>query len=120
MNEQASIDAEATTEWARERTRLANERTFAAIVRTALALIGSGVAVARLLPDFHIPWVPQVISVMLIVGGGITIYWGSRSTHNVNMMLHTERGEASHWRVRTTTMILILTAVLALFVVGLD
>jgi putative membrane protein len=49
----------------------ANERTFLAWNRTALALIGVGLAVANLLPPFHIAGGRRIIALPLIALGGV-------------------------------------------------
>ena len=82
MIDKATEMAKERTDWAQERTRLAKERTFAALVRTALSFIGFGIAVAKLLPDFHPVWVAQTIGILLIVGGGATALVGFRTTHD--------------------------------------
>ena len=47
------------------RFTLANERTFLAWVRTSLALLAAAVALAQLVPPFHIPGARTVLSVVL-------------------------------------------------------
>ena len=116
MSDQASSMAEATTDWARERTRLAKERTFAALIRTALSFIGFGIAIAKLLPDLHPAWVVRTVGILLIAGGGVTAYLGSRSIHDVVTKLREEGVKEPRWFVTTTTVLLLVTAILALLV----
>ena len=120
MKAQASTMAGTTTDWARERTRLAKERTFAALVRTVLAFVGFGIAIAKLLPDLHPAWVVRTVGILLIAGGGVTAYLGSRSIHDVITKLREEGVKEPRWFVTITTLLLVVTAILALLVVGLD
>ena len=120
MNDQASSMKRTTTDWARERTRLAKERTFAALVRTVLAFIGFGIAIAKLLPDLHPAWVVRTVGILLIAGGGLAAYVGSRSVHDVIAKLREEGVKEPHWFVTATTLLLLVTAILALLVVGLE
>ncbi len=119
MNDQVTSTGNKQTDWALERTRLAKERTFAALVRTALSFIGFGIAVAKLLPDFHPVWVTQTIGILLIVGGGATAIVGFRTTHDVITKLHKEGVKEPRWFVITATLLLLVTTILALLVVGL-
>ncbi len=119
MNDQATSVGDKRTDWALERTRLAKERTFAAGIRTALSFIGFGIAVAKLLPDFHPAWVTQTIGILLIVGGGATALVGFRTTHDVITKLHEEGVKEPRWFVTTATLLLLVTTILALLVVGL-
>lgn len=120
MSDPAGNVAETTTDWARERTRLAKERTFAALVRTALSFIGFGIAIAKLIPDLHPAWVVRTIGILLIAGGGVAAYLGSRSVHDVITKLREEGVKEPRWFVTATTLLLLVTAILALLVVGLD
>ena len=119
MNDQATNMAQKSADWAQERTRLAKERTFAAVVRTALSLIGFGIAVAKLLPDLHPAWLAQTLGILLIVGGGFIVLLGFRTTHDVITKLHEEGVKESRWYVTITKLLLLVTAMLALLVVGL-
>ena len=51
------------------RFTLANERTFLAWVRTSLALLAAAVALAQLVPPFHVPGARTVLSVVLAADG---------------------------------------------------
>jgi putative membrane protein len=53
------------------RYSLANERTFLAWIRTGLALIAGGLACAQFLPPLQIRHLREVISVALLVLGGV-------------------------------------------------
>ena len=53
------------------RFSLANERTFLAWIRTALALLAGGLACAQFLPPLPIEHLREVISVALLVLGGV-------------------------------------------------
>ncbi|MEV6349379.1 DUF202 domain-containing protein [Actinoplanes sp. NPDC051851] len=53
------------------RFSLANERTFLAWIRTGLALIAGGLACAQFLPPLPIARLREVISVALLVLGGL-------------------------------------------------
>jgi len=119
MNDQASSMKGTTTDWARERTRLAKERTFAALVRTVLSFIGFGIAITQLLPDLHPAWVVRTAGILLIAGGGLAAYVGSRSVHDVITKLREEGVKEPRWFVTATTLLLLVTALLALLVVGL-
>ena len=119
MNEQQSSMKGTATDWARERTRLAKDRTFASLIRTVLAFIGFGIAIAKLLPDLHPAWVVRTVGILLIAGGGLSAYVGSRSVHDVITKLREEGVNEPRWIVTATTSLLLVTAILALLVVGL-
>ena len=119
MNDQATSVAQSSTDWAKERTRLAKERTFAAVVRTALSFIGFGIAVAKLLPDLHPAWLSQTLGVLLIVGGGFIALLGFRTTHEVIAKLREEGVKEPRWFVASTKLLLLVTAIMALLIVGL-
>ena len=119
MNDQAITAEQSSTDWALERTRLAKERTFAAVIRTTLSFIGFGIAVAKLLQDLQPAWVVQALSILLIVGGGLIALVGFRSTHRIITKLHEEGVEEPRWIVAMTSLLLLVTATLALLVVGL-
>jgi putative membrane protein len=53
------------------RFSLANERTFLAWIRTGLALIAGGLACAQFLPPLPVQHLREVISVVLLVLGGL-------------------------------------------------
>jgi putative membrane protein len=53
------------------RFSLANERTFLAWIRTGLALIAGGLACAQFLPPLPIAHLREVISIALLVLGGL-------------------------------------------------
>ncbi len=53
------------------RFSLANERTFLAWIRTGLALIAGGLACAQFLPPLPVEHLREVISVALLVLGGV-------------------------------------------------
>lgn len=53
------------------RFSLANERTFLAWIRTALALVAGGLACAQFLPPLPIDHLREVISVALLLLGGV-------------------------------------------------
>ena len=53
------------------RFSLANERTFLAWIRTGLALIAGGLACAQFLPPLPVAHLREVISVVLLVLGGL-------------------------------------------------
>ncbi|ORA59494.1 YidH family protein [Mycobacteroides franklinii] len=53
------------------RFTLANERTYLAWVRTSLALIASGVALMQFVPEFWIPGARHVVSIVLVITGGL-------------------------------------------------
>jgi inner membrane protein YidH len=53
------------------RFSLANERTFLAWIRTGLALIAGGLACAQFLPPLPIRHLREVISIALLVLGGV-------------------------------------------------
>lgn len=53
------------------RFTLANERTFLAWNRTALALIAGGLGVMQFLPDIRPDWVRKVLSLLLVLCGGV-------------------------------------------------
>lgn len=56
------------------RFSLANERTFLAWIRTALALLAGGLAVAEFLPPLAVPYLREVIAVLLaLLGGGCAV-----------------------------------------------
>ena len=117
-NDAVTNPAVVRTDWARERTRLAKERTLAAVVRTALSFIGFGIAVAKLLPDLQPAWLTQTLGILLIVGGGVIALFGFRTTHEVITKLHEEGVKEPRWVVTTTMSILLVTAIMALLVVG--
>ena len=119
MNDQATNMAQKSAGWAQERTRLAKERTFAAVVRTALSLIGFGIAVAKLLPDLHPAWLAPTLGILLIVGGGFIALLGFRTTHDVITKLREKGVKEPRWHVTITGLLLLVTAILALLVVGL-
>lgn len=53
------------------RFTLANERTFLAWNRTALALIAGGLGVMQFLVDIRPDWLRRVLSLLLVLGGGV-------------------------------------------------
>ncbi|MEV6596851.1 DUF202 domain-containing protein [Actinoplanes sp. NPDC051346] len=53
------------------RFSLANERTFLAWIRTALALVAGGLACAQFLPPLPISHLREIISVVLLLLGGV-------------------------------------------------
>ncbi|MEU5550693.1 MULTISPECIES: DUF202 domain-containing protein [unclassified Micromonospora] len=53
------------------RFSLANERTFLAWLRTGLALIAGGLAAAQFLPEMPASYLREVISVALLLLGGV-------------------------------------------------
>ncbi|MEU8236679.1 DUF202 domain-containing protein [Actinoplanes missouriensis] len=53
------------------RFSLANERTFLAWIRTGLALIAGGLACAQFLPPLPIEHLREIISIMLLLLGGL-------------------------------------------------
>nr|WP_221375901.1 DUF202 domain-containing protein [Actinoplanes polyasparticus] len=53
------------------RFSLANERTFLAWIRTGLALIAGGLGVAQFLPPLPIPYLREIMAVVLLVLGGL-------------------------------------------------
>ncbi|GGQ38486.1 hypothetical protein GCM10010166_01160 [Couchioplanes caeruleus subsp. azureus] len=53
------------------RFSLANERTFLAWIRTALALLAGGLACAQFLPPLPISHLREIISVALLLLGGV-------------------------------------------------
>jgi putative membrane protein len=53
------------------RFSLANERTFLAWIRTALALLAGGLACAQFLPPLPIEHLREIISVALLLLGGV-------------------------------------------------
>jgi putative membrane protein len=119
MNDKKNGTREKPTDLAWESLRLAKERTFAAAVRTALALIGFGIAVAKLLPDLQPDWVAQTVGILLVVGGAITALMGFRVTLNVIATMHEAGINEPRWFVIIVTLILLITATLALVIVGL-
>ena len=60
------------------------------------------------------------VGILLIAGGGFALYLGSRSVHDAVTKLHEEGVKEQRWFVAATTLLLPVTAVLALLVVGLD
>lgn len=52
------------------RFSLANERTFLAWVRTSLALIAGGLATAQFLPQLRIPYLREILAIILLALGG--------------------------------------------------
>jgi len=56
----------------------------------------------------------------LIAGGGLAAYVGSRSVHDVIAKLREEGVKEPHWFVTATTLLLLVTAILAQLVVGLE
>jgi putative membrane protein len=52
------------------RFSLANERTFLAWVRTGLALVAGGLAIAQFLPELRVPYLREVLAVVLLIFGG--------------------------------------------------
>lgn len=52
------------------RFSLANERTFLAWLRTGLALVGGGLAVAQFVPPLPVPYLREVIAIVLLLLGG--------------------------------------------------
>jgi putative membrane protein len=119
MNDKTTGTPETRTDLAWQSLRLAKERTFAAVVRTALALIGFGIAVAKLLPNLQPAWVAQTIGILLVVGGAITALMGFRVTLNVIETMHEAGINEPRWFVILVTLILLVTATLALLIVGL-
>jgi putative membrane protein len=53
------------------RFSLANERTFLAWVRTGLALIAGGLATAQFLPELQVPYLREVLAIVLLAFGGM-------------------------------------------------
>jgi putative membrane protein len=53
------------------RFSLANERTFLAWVRTGLALIAGGLAAAQFLPELRIPYLRELLAIILLALGGM-------------------------------------------------
>jgi putative membrane protein len=53
------------------RFSLANERTFLAWIRTGLALIAGGLACAQFLPPLPIEYLREIISIALLLLGGL-------------------------------------------------
>lgn len=53
------------------RFSLANERTFLAWIRTGLALIAGGLACAQFLPPLLLPYLREIIAVVLLLLGGV-------------------------------------------------
>lgn len=56
------------------RFSLANERTFLAWVRTGLALIAGGLATAQFLPELRIPYLREVLAIILLALGGAVAF----------------------------------------------
>ncbi len=119
MNDQATITGQRSTDLALDRTLLAKERTFAAVIRTALSFVGFGIGVAILLPDLQPAWLVQTLGILLIVGGGFISLFGFRTVHDVITKLHEEGVKEPRWIVSMTSLLLLVTAILALLVVGL-
>lgn len=69
------------------RFTLANERTFLAWIRTSLALIAGGVAIVQFVPQFGIPGVRHVLSVVLTAGGGLLAALAVRRWQRVQMAM---------------------------------
>lgn len=119
MNDQMSGIQEKQNDLASETLRLAKERTFAAAIRTALAFFGFGIAVAKLIPDLQPAWVAPSIGILLVVGGMVTAVAGFRVTLNAISKLNAAGINEPRWLVITTMLLLLVTATLALLVIGL-
>ncbi|OHU31324.1 YidH family protein [Mycobacteroides franklinii] len=65
------------------RFTLANERTYLAWVRTSLALIASGVALMQFVPEFWIPGARHVVSIVLVMTGGLLATAAARRRRRV-------------------------------------
>lgn len=120
MSDHSTDPAEERTDWAKERTRMAKERTFASQVRTALSFIGFGLGIAKLVPDIHPVWVQKLLGLGLIAGGALTSLFAFKTVHEVTSKLRSEGIKEPRWFVLTATGVLLVTAILALVVVGLD
>ena len=89
------------------RFTLANERTFLAWVRTSLALLAAAVALAQLVPPFHLPGARTALSVVLAVDGlAIVVLAYRRWSGNERAMRH--KGPLPH-----SPMLLLLAVSLA-------
>ena len=60
------------------RFSLANERTLLAWLRTALALVAGGVAMTQFVPDLGFPAGGPIVSIGLLLAGGVTAVGGYR------------------------------------------
>lgn len=120
MSDQSPDPAQERTDWAKERTRMAKERTFASQVRTALSFIGFGLGVAKLLPEIHPVWVQKLLGLGLIAGGVLTSLFAFKTISGVTSKLRSEGIKEPRWFVLSATAMLLVTAILALVVVGLD
>ena len=119
MSDQSTSADQMSSDMALERTRLAKERTFAAVIRTALSFVGFGIGVAKLLPDLHPTWLVRTLGVLLIVGGGYLSVFGFRTVHDVVTKLRENGVKEPRWIINMTSLLLLVTAILALLMVGL-
>lgn len=114
-------DAPSKDDTALDRTVLAEERTFSAWVRTGLAGVATGVAIVKLMPEAEPRWLLQLLGGVFIVVGGIAFglgFWAYREA--LLKWKNTTPRAMPFWLIAGMSFLLLLSAVLALFLVVLD
>ena len=100
------------------RFSLANERTLLAWLRTALALIAGGVAMTQFVPDLGFPAGGPIVSIGLLLAGGVTAVGGYRRyARNEQAIAADQPLPASSAATWVTALVGLLVVVLLVLVV---
>lgn len=118
LAQERTEEAMERTKWAEERTLLAKERTFSAWGRTGLSAMAAGLGIAHLLGSTDNPWIARTVGVLLILASGLIFALGFMSYHKAMQKL-AEQGArgTSLWVIGMITLLLTLSAVLALLLI---